>query len=398
MHVDGIGMHIKALKRPGRQRLADKPLVSRPMTAIIDARRHQNNNLRGRPMKINSNRHIRAALALSLIGTAAIADHPGFTLDGDLAGPIITQAAHTLPAGSWIAGLRVEYVDLSRIADATLVRLSEAHEHAHSVDTLWSANLSLAHGWNDDLTLGLALPYILRRNIREAAHVHGGADAVESHGDSAGVGDVRLFSQYRFHRDPARDIHSAAIAGIKAPTGETHEETRDGTRFATDLQPGSGSWDPFLGVAHSRAWAGVSVHANLLYSMSTEGAQNTELGDGFFYNLAFAYPLRRASTQSKHAHDQTTHGHSGSHHDGPAHSARHVMVELNGEWRGKDETDGHKEDNTGGRLLYLAPGVRLNIGSRWSAALSAGFPVLTDLNGTQSEPDVRITGVLTAGW
>ena len=47
----------------------------------------------------------------------------------------------------------------------------------------------------------------------------------------------------------------------------------------------------------------------------------------------------------------------------------------------------------GGNVVYLSPGVRYSL-DRWSAFVSAGFPIANEVNGVQAEPDWRLlTGV-----
>ena len=43
----------------------------------------------------------------------------------------------------------------------------------------------------------------------------------------------------------------ALLAGIKVPTGSTHETDLSGARLETKHQPGTGSWDPLFGLAGS---------------------------------------------------------------------------------------------------------------------------------------------------
>ena len=69
------------------------------------------------------------------------------------------------------------------------------------------------------------------------------------------------------------------------------------------------------------------------------------------------------------------------------------MLELNGEWHAKEVQSGVKDPNSGGNTVYIAPGLRLSK-DNWSSFVSVGIPIINDLNGIQSEPDIRIvTGV-----
>ena len=69
------------------------------------------------------------------------------------------------------------------------------------------------------------------------------------------------------------------------------------------------------------------------------------------------------------------------------------MLEVNGEWRDKTEVGGGKDGNTGGNVIFASAGLRWGYGD-WATHLSIATPVYEDLNGTQSEPEWRLsTGI-----
>lgn len=341
-------------------------------------------------------RSITAVLALAAPACAVHADHPSVGLGTGVSGPVTALSAVPLSRGAFSAGLRLEYQALDAIGDARLSALSEAHQHAHSTDALWHASLIGGYGVTRDLSLGLSLPYVRRTGIREPAHIHDGPDEVVALGDSEGVGDLRLYAQYRFAGGPAQARHSALIVGVKAPTGEEHERTRGGAghhggdgEFGTEHQPGSGSWDPFVGLAHSRVAGAWSLHASLLYTVATEGSRDTDLGDSLHYDLA---AVRRLGGESHHHDDGSTH----VHHQGRV--AWHAIVELNGEYHQRETVAGEKVPNSGGDFIFLSPGIRATLDNRWAATLAAGFPVVSNPNGVHSEPELRLIASVAAGF
>src|SRR5215218_7222948 len=66
---------------------------------------------------------------------------------------------------------------------------------------------------------------------------------------------------------------------------------RQGERFETEFQPGSGSYDPLAGLALSQRLGRWSFDTNVLYVFANKGAQRTNLGDRFQYNGALSYRL-----------------------------------------------------------------------------------------------------------
>ncbi|MGH8659886.1 MAG: hypothetical protein ACREV4_15790 [Gammaproteobacteria bacterium] len=356
--------------------------------------------------------YLQALLFFGLVfhALSAHADHLSGGLGIEQTAPINTESAVPLKQGSWIAGVRTEYVNNDSFSDQELITLrgiginrdGEADEDLHSIDSILGVSLRAAYGVTENLTVGFRLPYVRRENIREPeeGHAHGANpivvhDIVE-HGDSAGIGDTTFFGQYRFYHDGSSDI--AALFGVKTPTGETGEEGfegehfggrfvtdvfpseeeeghhHQGTRLETHQQPGSGSWDGIVGVAYSRSISPVNFDTSVLYTVVSEGSQDTDLGDIFNYNFALSHPTNAFVPCQP--------------------CSWNLVLELNGEWRDKEERGDIEIGNSGGHVLYLAPGFRFIGPGGWNMALSAGYPVVNDLNGDQSEPDYRIVGTV----
>jgi hypothetical protein len=346
-----------------------------------------------------------ASLVSAVVSSGSFAHHPGGPGNTGNAGPIITLSATTLDQGTGIAALVFDYMGLDALSDATLVRAAEhAHEHGghahiHSLDAIFSPSLNLAYGVTNDLTVSLRLPYVLRTDIREA-HVHGDEAEVHARGDSEGLGDLSAMAQWRFFNNEARGTEAALVLGVKAPTGDTDERDREGERFDAEFQPGSGSWDGMFGVAltqHAGAW---SFDASVLCTLVTEGVQSTDLGDRVQFGVAVSYRLAGPEGADHH---HGAHGHAAGHHHDHEHEhatggpALDLILELSGEWQDEQEIAGERDPNSGGTVVYLAPGVRLTK-DRWSGFVSVGIPVVNELNGIQAEPDWRLISGITLGF
>lgn len=315
------------------------------------------------------------SLILLASSNLALADHPSVGLSTGNATPITTTTAKTLAKGEWSAGIRFEYNDNNAISSSKLISNAEADEDAdvHSVSTLTQYSLSIATGITDNFTAVLQIPYVKRSNIKEAHHDEGSGDTeIEELGDSEGIGDARLFGQYQFMNNESHNTSAAVLFGIKIPTGQTNEESPE-EKLEAELQPGSGSWDPFIGLAFSKAWNKWSFDSNATYQLVNEGTQNTDLGDFVGLNTAISY---RMNTQHKHQHN-----HIDFQWD--------LILELIGEWREKEDTDEGTNNDSGGLLTFLSPGLRVST-KGFSAALSIGVPIIEDLNGLQSDPQYRV--------
>lgn len=318
------------------------------------------------------------ALTALALGGRAWADHPTAAFGTEASGPIGTIAATPLPARTFAAGLRTEVIENDAFSDRELAAFAaRGLEDVHSIDRLLSTSLGLAYGLTDDLTVSARIPWLLRKNAREG-HFHAdiGEGEAESHGDVSGIGDAVFLANWRFYGSGALDV--AVQLGFKAPTGETAEADA-GERFDTELQPGTGSWDALAGAAVSRTAGRWSLHANVLYQATTEGMQDTEIGDALFYNAAVVYALSLARAH-QHAHDAPA---------AHRHARWDLMLELNGERRWQNDAGGTADPNSGGDIVYLSPGVRLTWGGA-GGFLSAGYPVIDDTDGVQTDVSFRL--------
>ena len=321
------------------------------------------------------------------------AHHPSAGFGQGAAGSIVTISAATVPRKSWSFDLRADYLKFDRIEDSRLEELAAAGIEVHSVDDERSVFFSAGYGVTDDLSLGFHIPYIIRRGIREG-HMEAGTPEVHVHGDSEGVGDLTLLGTWRFARRESAGADVALLFGLKLPTGSTKEKDRGGERFASEFQPGSGSWDPLIGVAASRKWGAVSLDASLLYALATKGAQETDLGDMLHFGAALSRRVVPGHSDSHGSH--TIHSpEPGSRH---SHTSWDFILEAVGDRKGKQTVQGIKEANSGGTTIMLSPGVRMNYYDKWSAYLSAGFPILQDWNGTQHDVGYRILLGFNAGF
>jgi hypothetical protein len=287
-----------------------------------------------------------------------------------------------MEAGETGFSLQYQRIGFKSISNADFEHAAEHDEDVHGTDTITNTAVNFTWAYSDRLTFGFSVPHIERTGLVEAAHhddeeePHGeeeshaeeeGEEIIEHLGSASGIGDARLFANYQLWSD--NQSSASLLFGVKAPTGENDETSREGERLESEFQPGSGSWDSMLGVAYSRQLGSWNFDSNLLYSFVSEGSQDTDLGDIFNYNLAFSYPLPEINLFGNQSWQ-------------PA-----FLFEVNGEWRDQVEINDITEDNSGGNLLYFAPGITLS-SDDWfiSASISKA---MENLDGIQSEPNTR---------
>lgn len=328
---------------------------------------------------------------LATLGGAFRADAhcPVFSGGIGIAGPINTFSGSTLPEGKFALGVRAEIAAFDSLSDPELDKAVMDNGTAHSIRRQQLYSLNGAYGVGDDLTVGLSLPYLVRGGIK-AVHFDSEMQMSMLHdiGSSDGLGDLALFAQYRPVHKLYEGIDLSLIAGLKAPTGVTGNRSH-GVVIETEHQPGSGSWDPILGVALSKRVNRLSLHATGLYTVATRGARDTNLGDRAQVTLAGVY--RVGGKENYGDCDQI---YEYFYPESRQHWLIDLVLETNGSWQDKESVAGRRDGSSGGTSLYLAPGIRVIYDGRYSASFSLGLPVYQDLNGSQSRTDYRASAAL----
>ena len=345
---------------------------------------------------------------LAIAGSSpAYAHHAGGVGNALGAGPIVTISASTLDKDHSVAEVTLDYQSLSGLSTETLLSATAAmppgspeSNNVHDLRTIQAYAISYAYGVTNDFTVALRLPYVRRTGIREAMEDEATGDLeVQNFGPADGIGDLTLFGQYRFFNQNHTEL--AVLFGLKTPTGRTNDLTAQGELFDAEFQPGSGSWDPLLGLAwthHEGKW---SYDANVLYTLTTTGTQDTDLGDRFQFNFAISYLLSSLGSgvhpmfHGAEQHEDSDDGHHHAHDHESTGPSLDLVLELNGEWHAEQVTNGISDPNSGGNTIFISPGLRLSQ-DNWSGFVSVGIPVMDDLNGIQSEPDWRI--IAGATW
>ena len=238
--------------------------------------------------------------ALVSLPSAARADHAGPSGGAAAGGAINTVSAWTLDEGHWAFGGRLSMTTPDQLSDAELLAREAAGIDSHSTRDVINASVGAAYGVTHDLILSVELPYVRRVSIRTAAD--GG---VVNRGTSAGIGDATLLAKYRVRHG---DIWAVAVlGGIKAPTGSTNLRDRNGERFETEHQVGTGSWDPVGGLAASLSSGRESFDASLMFQLATPGAQDTRLGSRAQAGVALSHRFGGMRVEDEHEHDAHHH-------------------------------------------------------------------------------------------
>ena len=306
-----------------------------------------------------------------------------------LAGPIITIPAYTMPKGMTSIGLGLGYQNSGRLDARQITKVRRSGSHADDNYGSLTPSLSLSHGFTERFQANINIPFIINWDYRE---IHD--EGLEELGDSIGFGDITLMAQYQALK--LETFQAALIGGIKLPTGPSNIRGNTGERFEAINQPGTGSFDPLFGIALSKQFGRLGLDSNFLYRLSTEGSQDTVVGDIASYNIALSYAINH-----DHDKDQFHHHHLEDRkktilqkifpeHILGRHLTWDLILEANTTWEESPEISEVKDANHGGTLVVLSPGIRMTVNDSWVYNLSIGFPIVEDLKGEQGGSDLQL--------
>ncbi|MFN8613460.1 MAG: transporter [Vulcanimicrobiota bacterium] len=299
-----------------------------------------------------SRMQVVATLALAL-WTPAWAHHGGASLSQGAGTPIETNTPLTLPQGTTIVFTRAELVSFKKFAEF----------EPNNTDSFRFYQVGVSHGLTDFLSVTAILPY----NVKTQ----------DNNGTFRGFGDGKVLVNLGLHYTPGEGVdvngpedvavnltetdklYFGFYGGLSMPSGNNKIDL--GAGIEPGLQPGFGSVNYTLGTSVIKS---VSKHLTLAadvgYDVFTSFSNSGDkFGNEFRANLAGVYRL--------HSDDEAF--------------IRQLdgVLELNYLQISRDETDGQPDTGTGGKILYVSPGVRFQAGGM-NFGILAKLPVWHKLN------------------
>ena len=285
---------------------------------------------------------------------------------GSASCPLDLNALNRPVAGHFAADLSFEYIDQDqpRIGTRAVAVGAVPAEHDQVGTINRSASLLLRYAASDRFLFSAALPYVSHSHLR----LQGG---VPEHWNLSGLGDITLQMRGRIAEfDSVRRSALWGFAGVKLPTGANDRANAEGEIAEIPIQPGTGSTDTIVGLAfesgilRQTAMQGplgsftlIPMFASIQYRRNTTGAQHYRVGNETQLNTGTIVPLR---------------------------DRLQLMLQANAKFRSRDLSD-DAEDHllTGGRYLFVSPGVRFDAGygAAWYAMLQ--LPLYQHVNGIQ---------------
>jgi hypothetical protein len=243
-------------------------------------------------------------------------------------------------------------------AGSRKVAVGEIPAHHDEVSTknqnlIATYSRSYASGWG----FSIAAPVVDRQHFH--IHNHRG-DQVPERWKFTELGDVRVTGRYQRSVSGLGDSDgtAGAIFGLKLPTGRVNVANSDGAVAERSLQPGSGTTDAIIGAfvnqpmpASSSSWF---AQAQLQHALNTR--------DGFRPGHVFTADAGYAKVLSDR--------HSG-------------ILQLNAVIKGRDQGANAEPSDSGGRFLYVSPGLSYDVSPAVRAYAFFQLPLYQRVNGVQ---------------
>lgn len=262
------------------------------------------------------------------------------------AAPITLDTALPVTEGEGIIRVQASYISSTNDPSSQNRKL-----------TVSMSSLALGYGMTDRLAV-FAIAPIIDKELKSNAEKR----------DSSGLGDISLITRYTLWKSDRQGetLRVAPFAAIKTPTGNDNEKDSMG-RLPQPLQPGSGSWDPSIGVILTSQTLQRQIDASASYTFNTK-ANDFKFGDMARFDLSYQHRLWPRALEK----------------GVPAFV--YGVMESNLIWQGKNEADGVDDSNSGGTTWYLTPGIQY-VTKRSVVEGAVQIPVVQELNGDALKND-----------
>jgi hypothetical protein len=268
--------------------------------------------------------------------------------------------------GAWLEpGARIDlrYESIRQDQPRTGTRDLRVGEVPHHHDEVLTVNRNLLgtldYTFNQDWGVNVLAPIVDRRH--DHIHNHGGGQVPESW-DFTELGDVRVMARRRLSTTENRDAPAIATSGInvglKLPTGKTDVRNGEGELAERSLQPGSGTTDAMLGAYYSThlPMRNLSWFVQALAQLPLNSHEEYRPGNRLTLDLGGRYEMG---------------------------DKLGLLLQLNALYKARDRGEQAEPADTGGKFVFLSPGISYAFTQRVQAYGFVQLPVYQNVNGVQ---------------
>ena len=240
-------------------------------------------------------------------------------------------------------------------------------QHHDEVSTLNQiTSFTSVYGISDFLSIDFTIPFI----HREHSHIHNhGGEQIWETWNFSGVGDMIFLTNVSLLNNADNNTSLNIVAGIKLQTGVTDAVNQEGEKAEVTLQPGSGSTDFIFSASYSQnilslpslsgsTFSAFPVSVNINYKVNNKGTDDYRFGNELFLHLSTAYRFIEKAA---------------------------LLLQVNAKFQDKADVGltGEPQENTGGKWVYVSPGLKFYLTETFSVYSYFQLPVYQNVNGIQ---------------
>jgi hypothetical protein len=297
------------------------------------------------------------ALAPAAAIACALAAPPAGASCGSAACLVNTQwQIHGIPteAGGTLFQLQYDYIKQdtllagSQRTSVAPVDADALEQETRSQTLIASLDYTFDRYWGVTATLP-----VVSKNHDHLADPYG--DPTPESWNFTDVGDARIVGRYRF---AASDAASTGVQfGVVVPTGPTSVSNASGTVAERSLQPGTGAISGVLGLYTNYASHDGSLwFAQLQFQGAMTAKDDYRPGNQLLLTGGVSWPVSDSVA---------------------------LLGQLNALWRGRDSGVNAEPDDSGGRSLFVSPGLSYTVSPSVQLYAFAQLPLYRYVNGTQ---------------
>jgi hypothetical protein len=216
----------------------------------------------------------------------------------------------------------------------------------------------------------VTVPYVVRHSheLPEGSNVPMTAADLQTY-KASGIGDVNAMLRYTDKEYIGESVMLFSVkAGAKLATGAS--DIKNGEEYLDpDLQPGTGSVDWLFGGSFLISSEDVGYGLNILYGLTGTGARGHRYGSYINGDVNVRYEAFMSAESG---------------------SSLFLMLGAGGELRGYETQDAARIGDSGGSIIFLAPGAQYIMSSKILFGVTMQLPVYQYLGGTQFAQSYRL--------
>jgi len=261
--------------------------------------------------------------------------------------------------------LHYEYINQNRVQNGRrrigVGEIPRDHDEVRTVNRNFIGTLD--HNFDASWGITATLPIVRRTHF----HLQNEDDGTQTpeNWKFTEVGDLRLLGRYQFSPTETREHtlgQSGLLFGLKLPTGSFKVRNSDGERAERTLQPGSGTTDALFGAFLRRALPLKDL------SWFVQGLVQVPFTTREDYR-----PGRRINIDAGIRYEAT--------------EKLGLLLQMNGLIRGRDSGAQAEAEDSGGRSLFLSPGVAYALTKDLQVYSFLQLPLYQFVNGVQLVAD-----------